>query len=297
MISCCFFLLFCSNAVCFAAEINWLELKEEHFIVYYDAASAPSSLVSTQPAVSADEFARQVLFEAEKYYQRIASELGYSRSSEFWTWDKRVKIYLYPDRNSYQASGNYPSWSEGMADYQKKSILSFAGSKGFVDSVLPHEIAHLVFRDFVGLQGAIPLWLDEGVAQWAEEKNQSQRRSLVKLMFLKDSLLTLDDMMKLDIRAIVHKNNVYIRPTITRQGDKGVLFLTGDALINSYYIEAASLVSFMIDKFGSMEFSNFCRALRDGKSVEAAVKDVYYAHIRDLVEFEASWRKFIEEAK
>jgi len=116
-------------------------------------------------------------------------------------------------------------------------------------------------------------------------------------MFLKDSLLTLDDMMKLDIRAIVHKNNVYIRPTITRQGDKGVLFLTGDALINSYYIEAASLVSFMIDKFGSMEFSNFCRALRDGKSVEDAVKYVYYAHIRDLVEFEASWRKFIEEAK
>jgi hypothetical protein len=184
-----------------------------------------------------------------------------------------------------------------MADYQKKAVLSFAGSTGFVDSILPHEIAHLVFRDFVGIDSAIPLWLDEGVAQWAEEKKHSQIMSLVKLMFLKDSLLTLDDMMKLDIRTIVHKNNVYIRPSLTRQGDKGVLFLTGDSLVNSYYLEAASLVSFMIDKFGSMEFSRFCRALRDGKSVADAVKDVYYTHIRDMDEFEKAWRKYIESAE
>ncbi|MFA5099655.1 MAG: hypothetical protein WC547_02085 [Candidatus Omnitrophota bacterium] len=289
--------LVCINAVCFAGQQNWQELKDEHFIVHYMPASASSSLVSSQPQMSTDSFARQVLFEAERYYQRIALELGYARSSEFWTWDKRVKIYIYSNRETYQASGNYPPWSEGMADYKKKAILSFAGSASFVDSILPHEIAHLVFRDFVGLRGDIPLWLDEGVAQWAEEKKTPQVKSLVKLMFLKDSLLTLDDMMKLDIRTIVHKNNVYIRPTITRQGDRGVLFLTGDALVNSYYMEAASLVSFMIDKYGSMEFSNFCRQLRDGKSVEDAVKNVYYTHIRDMVEFEMCWRKYIEEVK
>jgi hypothetical protein len=277
------------------AEDSWQEFKDEHFIVYYAPKDYSGSLVSSGSKVTIEDFAHQVLFEAEKFYQRIAVELEYARNSEFWTWDKRVKIYIYCDRDAYLKSGNYPAWSEGMADYQKKSILSFAGSKGFIDSILPHEIAHLVFRDFIGLRGSIPLWLDEGVAQWAEEKKQPQMKALVKIMFLKDSLLTLDDMMKLDIRTIVHKNNVYIRPTITRQGDKGVLFLTGDALVNTYYLEAASLVSFMINKFGTMEFANFCRVLRDGKSVEESIKNVYYTHIRDLGEFESSWRKYIEQ--
>ena len=289
-------LLFCFNTFCFAGAEDWQELKGEHFIVYYAPEGSSSMLVGSEH-VTTENFARQVMFEAEKDYQRIAVDLGYARDSEFWTWDKRVKIYLYSNRETYLKSGTYPPWSEGLADYQKKAILSFFGSSGFIYSVLPHEIAHLVFRDFIGIQDTIPLWLDEGVAQWAEEKKASQIRSLVKLMFLKDSLLTLDDMMKLDIRTIVHKNNVYIRPTVTRQGDKGVLFLTGDALVNSYYMEAASLVSFMIDKYGAMEFSNFCRELRDGKSVADAVKTVYFIHIRDMAEFEACWRKYIEEGK
>ncbi len=278
---CAFFIL---SIPCVVRAAEWKELKDEHFIVQY-APSVPES------------FARQVLFEAERYYKRIAENLGYARSSDFWTWDKRARIYLYKDREAYLQSGDHPPWSEGVADYQKKSVLSFYGSSGFTDSILPHEIAHLVFRDFIGIQHEIPLWLDEGVAQWAEEQKGPQIRSLVRLMYTKDSLLTLDDMMKLDVRTIVHKNNVYIRPTITRQGDKGVLFLTGDALVNSYYLEAASLVSFMIDKYGALDFSNFCRAIRDGKSVEEAIRSVYYTHIRDMVEFEECWRKYIEEAR
>jgi hypothetical protein len=285
------FLLFLCTAASYAGQENWQELKDEHFIVYYAQPAPSSSLVSAE--TNPEAFSRQVLFEAEKFYQRLAEKLGYARSSEFWTWDKRVKIYIYPDRAAFQASGNYPPWSDGIAEYKGKSILSFAGSTGFIESVLPHEIAHLVFRDFVGLTDTIPLWLDEGVAQWAEEKKLAQLQAQVKQMLLKDSLLTLDDMMKLDIRTIVHKDNVYIRPTITRKGDRGVLFLTGDALVNSYYLEAVSLVSFMVDKFGAMEFANFCRQLRDGKSVEESIRDVYYTHFRDMVEFEAAWRKYI----
>jgi hypothetical protein len=291
------FVLLCMSEACYPGSEDWQELKDEHFIVYYAPPDSGSGLVSADTQATAEGFARQVLFEGEKYYRRIATELGYARASEFWTWDKRVKIYIYRDRGTYLKSGDRPPWSEGLADYQKKSIYSFAGSASFVDSILPHEIAHLVFRDFIGLRDDIPLWLDEGVAQWAEEKKQPQIRALARVMFQKDSLLTLDDMVKLDIRTIVHKNNVYIRPTITRQGDRGVLFLTGDALVNSYYIEAASLVNFMVDKFGAIEFANFCRALRDGKSVEDSVRDVYYTHFRDMAEFELAWRKYIEQVK
>jgi len=104
----------------------------------------------------------------------------------------------------------------------EKSILSFYGSHSFIDSILPHEIAHLIFRDFVGLSEHIPVWLDEGVAQWAEVKKQRQIMLMAKAMYMKDSLLTFSDMMKIDIRTVTDKTQVYIRPTITRQGDSGV---------------------------------------------------------------------------
>jgi len=74
------------------------------------------------------------------------------------------------------------------------------------------------------------------------------------------------------------------------------LFLTGNELVNTYYLQAASLVYYMIDKFGAMEFSNFCRAIRDGKSVEDAIKSVYYTHIRDMNEFEQRWRQYIVDS-
>ncbi|MCM8796248.1 MAG: hypothetical protein NC928_06165, partial [Candidatus Omnitrophica bacterium] len=129
------FICMCT-AVTFTQE--WQELKGEHFLVYF-----------TQDK----KFAQEVLNKAEVYYQRIASELGYPRYSEFWLWDKRVKIYIYPDHTSFLQATQQPQWSYGMADYKNKQIISFLWSKGFLESLLPHEIAHLIFRDFVGFKG------------------------------------------------------------------------------------------------------------------------------------------------
>ena len=131
---------------------EWREASGEHFRVYF---------------LDNVDFANEVLRNAEIFYRRIAIDIGYPRYSEFWTWDKRVKIYIYQDRVTFLKATNQPSWSEGMADYTNKQILSYAWSQGFMDSLLPHEMAHLIFRDFVGFKGEIPLWLDEGVAQWA----------------------------------------------------------------------------------------------------------------------------------
>jgi len=110
--------------ICFiptiAAADDWKELKGEHFIVYY--APQPRETSNSDVQATPESFANTVLFEAERYYQRIASNIGYARSSEFWTWEKRVKIYIYPDRDSYLKSGDHPSWSEGVADYQKNQF-------------------------------------------------------------------------------------------------------------------------------------------------------------------------------
>lgn len=259
---------------------EWQELKGEHFFVYF---------------VQDEKFAKEVLDKAEVYYRSIASDLGYPRYSDFWLWDKRVKIYIYPDHASFLAATAQPQWSFGMADYKRKQIVSFAWGKGFLESILPHEMAHLIFRDFVGFKGEIPLWLDEGVAQWAEETKRQEMKFKVKQLFEKDSLISLADMMKLDVHNITEKDRVYIRSTRTKEGDKGVIFLSGDNLIATYYLQSVSLVGFLIEKYGSDRFREFCRQLRDGKTIEEALRFAYPTYIRNLKELEDMWREYLEK--
>jgi hypothetical protein len=259
---------------------QWQELKGEHFIIYY---------------LSDEAFARKVRDTAEVYYRQIALDLGYPRYSEFWLWDKRVKIYLYPDHSSFLKATGQPEWSQGMADYAKKEIIGYNLSQIFLDSILPHEMAHLIFRDFVGFKGEIPLWLDEGVAQWAEKNKRDYIKKLIKKAYEEDRLLSLEDLMRLDIRNIRAKEEVYVRSTTSKNGEPRVLFLSGDSLINLYYLESVSLVGFLIETFGSDSFSHFCRQLRDGKRINEALTSTYPNYIRSLEDLERRWRKYLSQ--
>ncbi|HPT39477.1 MAG TPA: hypothetical protein PL125_04690 [Candidatus Omnitrophota bacterium] len=258
---------------------DWKEKKSEHFIVYFEQD---------------DAFAQSALDGAEKNYRNIANDLGYARYSEFWTWDKRVKIYIYPDHDAFLRATGQPSWSEGMADYTNKQIISYVWGKGFIESLLPHEIAHLVFRDFVGFKGEIPLWLDEGVAQWEEEAKRKEIKNLIQRYFQQDNLLLVSDIMKLNISNLKDKTGVLIRATKTKDGKDGVLFLSSNNLIEIYYMESVSLIGYLIEKFGSAAFSGFCRELRDGKSVEDALKISYPLYIHNIQEFEDGWREYLK---
>ena len=257
---------------------DWQELSSEHFIAYFTQDKS---------------FTKQVLDKAEVYYRRIAIELGYPRYSQFWLWDNRVKIYIYPDHNSFLKASGQPEWSHGMADYTNRQIVSYRLNKGFLDSLLPHEMAHLIFRDFVGFKGEVPLWLDEGVAQWAEEVNRNKMKAMVKQLYEQDRLLLLDDLTKLNIGIMKEMNRVYIRATRTKEGEPGVLFLSTDNLVSTYYLQSGGLIGFLIERYGSSRFAGFCRQLRDGNSLEEALRFAYPAHIRNLAELEDKWREYL----
>lgn len=231
--------------------LDWQELKGDHFIVYYGADEA---------------FARAVLRKAEYCYSRVASDLGYVRYANFWQWDKRVKIMIYPDQSSFLSATGQPSWSIGNANYSKKEISSFAGCERFVEETLPHEITHLIFRDFVGFRGQVPLWLDEGVAQWQEPSKKQVVRFLVRQLYDQKKLLTLQTLTHTDVRQV-----------------------SDDQAAQNFYVQSASLVGFLIDKYGTERFAELCRQLRDGKSLNDALRFVYPSQMRDLSELEDQW--------
>ena len=94
---------------------DWQEVKGDHFIVYY---------------LANETFTKQVARRAEFYYNQIASDLGYPRYSDFWQWDDRCKIYLYPNEEEFKRITGQPFWSHGMAHYAKRGKLPHANEFG-----------------------------------------------------------------------------------------------------------------------------------------------------------------------
>ena len=206
----------CWGGVVGAADDGWEELKGDHFIVYYQGHK---------------RFARQVLRKAEYYYDRIARDLGYARYENFWKWERRCKVFIYPDQETYVRGTGQPSWSIGSAHYGRKEVLSYSGCRAFIEETLPHEIAHLIFRDFVGFESDIPLWLDEGVAQRQEPSKQK--------------------VVDYYVWQLARQKKLWSMERLTR-ANHGAIQDPDDA--RTFYIQAASVVSFLIDRHGASSF-------------------------------------------
>jgi len=256
---------------------DWQTVKSEHFLVFHQGNEG---------------FAQKVANKAEQYYQSIAHDIGYARYSKFWSWENRVKIYIYPDKPGYLENTGSPEWTEGLADYRNRSISSYAGSENFTENVLPHEIAHLIFRDFVGFEGDIPLWLDEGIAQWwtTGSKNQSIQ-TLAKQLYARDAILSIAGITNFRVPKVLQLK--YVEKVQTRDGSPAILILTPEQLINTFYLQSASLVGFMRERYGQDRFARFCRELRDGKTMDKALQAVYADYFRDLQGLEKAWREYL----
>lgn len=237
-----------------AVAQDWDLLKGKHFLIYY---------MGDKP------FAKEVMGEAERYYNKIASDLGYSRYDKFWQWEDRVKIYIYRTREEFIASAGAIGWATGMVKYKEKEISSFRQNERFLHSLLPHELTHLIFRDFVGYGGDIPLWIDEGVAQWEEKHKRKEAISIVKDLSKQGNLIPIAELTRMDIR--VEEDAVLAR---------------------NFYAEAVTIIGFLIEKYGGSKFTLFCRQLRDGKDMDEALSFTYPNKIRNIGELEERWIEY-----
>lgn len=241
---------------CFAQEGKWRQEKSTHFIVNYKKAP--------------EDFVRQLSEKAEELYNKIADDLGFRRF-DFWLWDNRAKIYIYDDAADYRQSTGQPAWSAGSAMPREKIIYTYPFAKGFFETVLPHEMGHIIFREFVGFQNyAVPLWFEEGVACYQENIRNPAAKEILKASVSSGTFISIDKLAVLNPQLIAD-----------------------DALVQLFYIESASIVDFLIKEFGKDNFVLFCQNLRDKKNFEKAICSVY--PFADLKELGQAWEKNIKK--
>jgi hypothetical protein len=248
--------LFGFLSICLAQGTEgWKTEKSTHFIIYYK--NAPG------------DFIRQLIEKSEDYYNKIADDLGFRRF-DFWLWDNRAKIYIYDDAEDYQSATGQPSWSQGAALPLAKIIQSYPYAQGFFQVTLPHEMGHIIFREFIGFDNyVIPLWLDEGVASYQQKIKYLKASEVIKK--------AVDDGEFITLQSLANFN-----PQST----------TANKLVQLFYAEAFSIVDFLIKEFGKDRFVIFCQNLRDKMRLERAIAATYpFSNIQELGQ---AWQKHIK---
>jgi hypothetical protein len=244
----------------FGGEV-WQEIKEKHFIVYYDPGWDGAD-------------AKKVLRAAEEYYQKIGDMVGFTRYADFWTWEQRAKIFIFSDQGSFVRRTGAPVWSLGYSDrdsylFQSRAIVTYRQEERLFDEILPHEISHLILHDFVPAKN-LPVWIDEGIAQLHEYGKYEVADKMMTALALAGQYIRFDFLNQWDIRREEDAQKVEI-----------------------FYAQSLSVMRFLRDYYGSEDFKKFCRNLRDGKSVDESLRFAYPTNLRSLQDLQQAWVKYI----
>ena len=242
-----------STFIGYALDNDFKEKRSTHFIVFY------------KDNVDKD-FVDDVIDSAESYYEEIADNLGFRRFN-FWLWDERAEIYIFSDKSSYLSATNAPQWSGGCASYQEKKLWTYPHAAGFFDSVLPHELGHIIFREFVGFYNNVPLWFEEGVASYQERSKRYAADTIVKEAIVNNKLLSCKEL-----------NNIKNGSNIDSQR------------VEVFYAQAVSIISYLIKESGKDKFARLCQRIKEKETIDKAL-DMTYFSIKDSKDLYDKWLK------
>jgi hypothetical protein len=213
------------------------ELREKHFIVHYEKEEA---------------YARRLLRQAERLYATIMRNLGHDQIAKPWLGDRRCKITIYKDQETFLENVPGIDWAEGIARYETREIFVFYGKPNLISNVLPHEIAHLLFREIMGGRTKIALWLQEGVALSQEPDLRESYHAKARKAFEDGTFIPFEEMNAIEKGSDLDKTKAEI-----------------------FYPQALATVNFLRESFHQKKFLKFCELLREGKDVPTALKGVY----------------------
>ncbi len=183
----------------------------------------------------------------------------------------KIHVYIYRDAVEYSKVTGQPGWSGGVnkvsfigAAIAQREIHTFQTANAVLDSILPHELTHVVFTEAVGGRARVPRWLSEGVAVLEEPPFKTR----------------------------YYENLVRTRVKAGGHIPLSKLFAMTDypneEAIRLFYGESHSVVKFLIARYGRPALVRYCQQL-GGKEAKTALQDVF--GYREPADLEAVWKQ------
>ncbi len=183
-----------------------------------------------------------------------------------------IGIYIYPSLEEFQSALLLAGreWIGGRS-YPELGVVLVAIPPGPEATIqmardIPHELTHLLIYQAVGQRaGAVPAWLEEGLATLYEQRPDPVYQTLLEQALATGAVIPLEALcvgpFGLDSR---------------------------EALLS--YAESASVVRYLRDRYGSQVIRDLLAAYADGASCEGGVLRVLETDLRGL---ERAWRRYV----
>ena len=221
-----------------------------------------------------NELAEKIAKSAEAFYKGLLKDLKYGGMLKM-----RCKIYIFDNRQAFwEHLGNKAidaTYAGAMAfprrPQQNPEVYGYE-CEGLLEYILPHELTHHIYREFtvgIDITTPIPLWINEGMACYEEHNPR----------YVKTAKAAVHENSFIDLQEIF---------SIERYPDD-----PGRRTL--FYAESTSVVEFLIRTYGGRKFLNFSRKLiKDKRTVDAALKAVYYPHIKNTEDLQKAWLAFLK---
>ena len=185
-----------------------------------------------------------------------------------WDLGYRPEIMIVKDREAFVETGA-GGYAVAFA-VPRRGLIVMDNSRVRIDPfslepILTHELAHLILHRHIP-EGALPRWLDEGVAQWVSG-------GVAEIALMEGAGPRLK-------QAVLSGRWV---PFNSLAGP----FPADDPALSLAYEQSRSFVEFIVLRYGSEGLLRILGGLRDGKRIEAAVEDAVSVSFGEL---EADWR-------
>ncbi|MFQ6607686.1 MAG: DPP IV N-terminal domain-containing protein [Fidelibacterota bacterium] len=162
---------------------DWSYIQSAHFDLYFYDQN-----------LSLAEFALEI---AEQAYEQIARYIN-------WDLRKRISIIIYSSHNDFQQTNiTYEYMPEGVGGvtelFKNRIVIPFEGSYEQFRHVIHHELVHGMINDMIyggsaqslianRIQIRIPLWMNEGLAEYLSLKWDTQADMIMRDVAINDKI-------------------------------------------------------------------------------------------------------------
>ncbi|MBU1147170.1 MAG: hypothetical protein KKD11_02360 [Candidatus Omnitrophica bacterium] len=231
---------------------KWFLKETEHFSIFYtDLAQA--KIVSDK---------------AEYYFEKISYDLGYEGQIK---WKAKCQVYIVESADKWKPFlkkiGFDPELVGGFVpNYNEREMYLCVLSDGYLAVTFPHELTHLIFRDIAG-KSTIPLWLNEGLANYEASVTSVSNELLVKYI-KQGSHILLGDLLRMS-------------------------YPEGKKMRELFYAQSEKLVEFLITQHGRKKFRRFCDLILKDKSFKDSLFISHKGDFEDIEDFNVQLVEYI----